>query len=87
MILICSIIRVTIQSVCREYRQMYVCVCNAVTERQIRQAICEGAQTPRQLRQKLDAESMCGSCDDCLEDYLAEAFMFASPGLGAVAAE
>ena len=52
---------------------MYVCVCNAVTEGQV--------------RQKLDAESVCGSCDDCLEDYLAEAFMFASPGLRAVAAD
>ncbi len=66
---------------------MYVCVCNAVTERQIRQAISEGALTSGQLRQKLDAERMCGSCDDCLDDYLAEAFMFASPGLSAAAAE
>ncbi len=66
---------------------MYVCVCNAVTENQIRQAIGEGALTTGQLRQKLDAVRVCGSCDDCLEDYLAEAFMFATPGLGAVAAE
>ena len=66
---------------------MYVCVCNAVTEGQIRQAINEGALTACQVRQKLDAESVCGSCDDCLEDYLAEAFMFASPGLRAVAAD
>ena len=66
---------------------MYVCVCNAVTERQIKQAIDEGALTAGQLRQKLDAESMCGSCDDCLEDYLSEAFMFASPGLRAIAAK
>lgn len=66
---------------------MYVCLCNAVTERQIRQAISEGALTAGQLRQKLDADRVCGSCDDCLEDYLAEAFMFSCPGLGALAAE
>ena len=66
---------------------MYVCVCNAVTERQIMQAISEGALTPGQLRQKLDAERVCGSCDDCLEDYLAEGFMFARPGLSAIAVE
>ena len=66
---------------------MYVCVCNAVTEGQVRQAINEGALTTCQVRQKLDAESVCGSCDDCLEDYLAEAFMFTSPGLRAVAVE
>ena len=87
MILICSIICVTIQSICREFDQMYVCVCNAVTERQVRQAINEGALTAGQLRQKLDAERMCGSCDDCLEDYLAEPFLFASASLKAVAVE
>ena len=65
---------------------MYVCVCNAVTEGQVRQAISEGALTTGQLRQKLDAERVCGSCDDCLEDCLAEAFMLASSGLGAMAA-
>ena len=66
---------------------MYVCVCNAVTERQIRQAISEGARTNGQLRQRLDAERMCGHCDDCIEDYLAETFMATSSGLRAVTAE
>ncbi len=66
---------------------MYVCVCNAVTEGQVRQAINEGALTTRQVRQKLDAESVCGSCDDCLEDYLAEAFMFTTPSLAVATAE
>ena len=66
---------------------MYVCVCNAVTEGQVRQAVSEGALTTGQLRQKLDAERVCGSCDDCLEDYLAEAFTFTPPGLGILTAE
>ena len=66
---------------------MYVCVCNAVTEGQVRQAINEGALTTCQVRQKLDAERVCGSCDDCLEDYLAEAFRFPSPGLAAATAK
>ena len=66
---------------------MYVCVCNAITEGEVRQAIDEGALTTCQLRKKLDVERVCGSCDDCLEDYLAEAFMFTSPGLRAVTAE
>ncbi len=57
---------------------MYVCVCNAVTKRQIQQAIDEGARTTGQLRQRLDAERICGSCDDCIQDCLAEAFMAAS---------
>ena len=66
---------------------MYVCVCNAVTEGEVRQAIDEGALTTCQLRKKLDAERVCGSCDDCLEDYLAEAFTFASPGLAVATAK
>ena len=66
---------------------MYVCVCNAVTEKQLKQAITEGAITTGQLRQKLDAPQQCGSCDDCLEDYLAQAYMFTSTGLEAVAAD
>lgn len=66
---------------------MYVCVCNAVTERQIKQAINEGANTTGQLRQKLEAPQQCGSCDDCLEDYLTQAFMFGSAELQAVAAD
>ena len=87
MILISSIIRVTNQSAYKERYQMYVCVCNAVTERQVRQAISEGALTTGQVRQKLDADRICGSCDDCLEDCLAEAFMFASPSLNVAVAE
>ena len=66
---------------------MYVCVCNAVTEGQVRQAINEGALTTCQVRQKLDAERVCGSCDDCLEDYLAESFMFSSSGLAVATAK
>jgi bacterioferritin-associated ferredoxin len=66
---------------------MYVCVCNAVTEGQVRQAINEGALTTCQVRQRLDAERVCGSCDDCLEDCLAEAFMLPSLGLAVVTAK
>ena len=66
---------------------MYVCVCNAVTEQQVRQAINKGALTTCQLRQKLDAERMCGSCDDCLQDYLSEAFMLAPTSLSTVTSE
>ena len=32
---------------------MYVCVCNAVTERQIHHAAAQGARTLRDLRQSL----------------------------------
>ena len=66
---------------------MYVCVCNAVTEQQVKRAINEGVITTAQLRQKLDAPQQCGSCDDCLEDYLTQAFMPGSAGLQVVVAD
>ena len=62
---------------------MYVCVCNAVTERQIRQAISKGAVTVRQLKHELDVAGECGCCHDCLEDCLAQAFAFEAAGLEA----
>jgi bacterioferritin-associated ferredoxin len=44
---------------------LYVCVCNAVTDSQIRDAICEGACSMRELRQKLGVASECGRCSQC----------------------
>lgn len=41
---------------------MYVCLCNAVTEGQIREAVGEGARSMRALRQRLGVASCCGRC-------------------------
>ncbi|HKS93149.1 MAG TPA: (2Fe-2S)-binding protein [Gammaproteobacteria bacterium] len=41
---------------------MFVCVCNAVTESQIRRAIDEGALTLADLRTRLAVTSECGCC-------------------------
>ena len=56
---------------------MYVCVCNAVTERDIVAAACEGTTTLRQLRRDLGVTADCGRCAryarDCLRSALAQA--------------
>ncbi|WP_341676174.1 (2Fe-2S)-binding protein [Niveibacterium sp. SC-1] len=44
---------------------MYICVCNAVTERQIEQAAREGARRLRDLREQLGVTSDCKSCAGC----------------------
>ena len=44
---------------------MYVCVCNAVTERQVHQAIQDGAHTLRDLRRDLGVTNQCGRCAEC----------------------
>ena len=42
---------------------MYVCICNAVTEREIRQAVDLRATTLHELREGLDVATNCGKCD------------------------
>jgi len=49
---------------------MYVCVCNAVTERHIVAAVREGAKTLRQLRQDLGVTAECGRCAKCAHGCL-----------------
>jgi bacterioferritin-associated ferredoxin len=52
---------------------MYVCICNAVTDRDIRRAAANGADNLYALRDRLGVASCCGSCaahaveilDDC----------------------
>jgi len=41
---------------------MYVCICNAVTESQIEQAVHDGARTLADLRRDLGVSAECGSC-------------------------
>ena len=51
---------------------MYVCICQAVTDRQIRQAAQDGARTLGDLRRALGVSSECGQCAaaarQCLDD-------------------
>ena len=49
---------------------MYVCVCNAVTEREVRNTIKNGATTMRQLRSELKVATSCGTCTEGIEQFL-----------------
>jgi bacterioferritin-associated ferredoxin len=49
---------------------MYVCICRAVTDRQIRKAVAEGVRTMRELRLKLGVCSACGKCGGCAKEIL-----------------
>lgn len=51
---------------------MYVCVCKAVTDRDIRDAVAEGATTLRDLRRTLGVSTGCGRCAPCARDVLEE---------------
>lgn len=41
---------------------MYVCVCNKITERQIRDAIRNGTHSMQALQRELGVGTHCGSC-------------------------
>lgn len=52
---------------------MYVCVCNKVTDGQIREACRNGATSMRCLKQQLKVATCCGRCHDCAKRVLREA--------------
>ena len=49
---------------------MYVCICNAVTERQIRACVDSGAATLGDLQFELGVASCCGRCASTATEYL-----------------
>ncbi|MFA7293748.1 MAG: (2Fe-2S)-binding protein [Rhodocyclaceae bacterium] len=49
---------------------MFVCVCNAVTERDIGSAVAEGCRSLRELRAQLGVGTCCGRCCDCARSVL-----------------
>lgn len=52
---------------------MYVCVCNKVTDHQIRDAAENGISTMDQLCSELRVSSCCGRCRDCAHRVLHQA--------------
>ena len=51
---------------------MYICVCKAVTDKQVKQAIDNGACTRKQLYQCTGAGDVCGKCSTHLREMLDE---------------
>ncbi|TAH50190.1 MAG: bacterioferritin [Betaproteobacteria bacterium] len=52
---------------------MYVCVCNAVTERHIFEAARSGMTRLRHLREALGVTAECGRCAKCAHQCLRDA--------------
>jgi bacterioferritin-associated ferredoxin len=51
---------------------MYVCVCKAVTDRQVTQAMSQGVCSRRQLMQCTGAGGVCGKCTASFKALLDE---------------
>ena len=51
---------------------MYVCICKAITDTQIRAAVEDGASSLRDVRKTLGVASQCGKCGILARDIVRE---------------
>jgi bacterioferritin-associated ferredoxin len=51
---------------------MFVCLCNGITENQIRDAVGSGVRSLSELHSCLGVASCCGRCADCAQQVLNE---------------
>ena len=52
---------------------MYVCVCHAVTEKHVDEAISRGCRSVRDLGELLGVGRTCGRCSSCAHEIIREA--------------
>ncbi len=52
---------------------MYICICKAITDKQIRRAAANGVDNLYELRQTLGVVSVCGTCATTADAILKEA--------------
>ncbi len=50
--------------------RMYICVCNAISERHVQEAIAQGAKDLSDLQAQLGVATCCGQCAETATDYL-----------------
>lgn len=74
------IIHISMQSIvnCPGINAMYVCLCKGVSDKQIRNAVAEGACSMRDLREALDVANQCGKCARDCKSLLNESVLAAS---------
>lgn len=49
---------------------MYVCICRAVTEQQIKTAVANGIHSVKALRQSLGVAGQCGKCSETAKECI-----------------
>jgi bacterioferritin-associated ferredoxin len=53
-----------------ETRRMYICVCHAISDRQIREAVDRGAESLCEVQAYLPVASCCGRCEDSAREVI-----------------
>jgi bacterioferritin-associated ferredoxin len=61
--------------------RMYVCLCNAVTQRQVEECARSGAASLDDLTAQLGVGAGCGRCRECAAELLAEICNLPAPAL------
>ena len=59
---------------------MYICLCNRITDKDIRKAAAQGAASVSDLRNMLGVSNQCGTCVEAAQEVLFESFQ-ADPSL------
>lgn len=49
---------------------MYICICNAISERQVQEAVAQGASELSDLQASLGVATCCGHCAEVATEYL-----------------
>ncbi|WP_371374991.1 bacterioferritin-associated ferredoxin [Thalassotalea aquiviva] len=49
---------------------MFVCICHAITEKDIENAVANGAGSMKALREQLNVASQCGKCSQFAKSVL-----------------
>ncbi len=57
---------------------MYVCLCNAITDKAIREAVGEGAGNIRELKKALGVANQCGKCTQLAQQIVDETIIDSS---------
>lgn len=65
---------------------MYVCICKALTEKDIHQAVASGCNSVRELKRQTGLASECGRCASCAKGLLRAGQSSVIPGLNSQSA-
>jgi bacterioferritin-associated ferredoxin len=52
---------------------VYICICNAITDHEVRGAVALGARSLSDLKATLGVATQCGRCADCAHGLVREA--------------
>jgi bacterioferritin-associated ferredoxin len=54
---------------------MYVCICRAVSDQDIKEAVANGAEDLADIEARLGVTTGCGTCTDFANEIISEALM------------